>query len=76
MALSFQQHSDEIRMKTFVLTSLLATSTLESAQNWLSVRCVRVMVLYPAVSGVDFVSRTVSYRLGELLKTHVHGGEL
>jgi tripartite-type tricarboxylate transporter receptor subunit TctC len=59
----------EMLMKNLVLATLLATSTLAMAQEWPAGKRVRVIVPYPAGGGVDFVSRVVSNRLGEMLKT-------
>lgn len=58
-------------MKKLVVATLLATSTWAVAQEWPDGKRVRVIVPYPAGGGVDFVSRIVSNRLGEMLKTTV-----
>jgi tripartite-type tricarboxylate transporter receptor subunit TctC len=58
-------------MKNLFLTALLAVSTAAFAQEWPAAKLIRVVVAYPPGGGVDFVARTVSQRLGEVLKTTV-----
>ncbi len=55
-------------MRKFISMVLLAASTVAFAQDWPD-KPIRVVVPYPPGGGVDFVSRTVSQRLGEVLKT-------
>jgi tripartite-type tricarboxylate transporter receptor subunit TctC len=54
-------------MKKFISIVLLAASSVTFAQDWPN-KPIRVVVPYPPGGGVDFVSRTVSQRLGEVLK--------
>lgn len=55
-------------MRKFISMVLLAASSVAFAQDWPD-KPIRVVVPYPPGGGVDFVSRTVSQRLGEVLKT-------
>jgi tripartite-type tricarboxylate transporter receptor subunit TctC len=54
-------------MRKFVSMVLLAASSAAFAQDWPN-KPIRVVVPWPPGGGVDFVSRTVSQRLGEVLK--------
>lgn len=54
-------------MRKFISTVLLAASSVAFAQEWPD-KPIRVVVPYPPGGGVDFVSRTVTQRLGEVLK--------
>jgi tripartite-type tricarboxylate transporter receptor subunit TctC len=54
-------------MRKFISIALLAASSVTFAQDWPN-KPIRVVVPYPPGGGVDFVSRTVSQRLGEVLK--------
>ncbi|MDB5825174.1 MAG: hypothetical protein JWR21_3878 [Herminiimonas sp.] len=53
------------------LIALSALSATAFAQEWPASKPIRVVVAYPPGGGVDFVARTVSQRLGEVLKTSV-----
>ncbi len=55
-------------MRKLISMVLLAASSVAFAQDWPD-KPIRVVVPYPPGGGVDFVSRTVSQRLGEVLKT-------
>ena len=59
-------------LKTLALCAALAAiaafSSVASAQAWPD-KPIRIIVPYPPGGGVDFVSRAVAQRLGEILKT-------
>jgi tripartite-type tricarboxylate transporter receptor subunit TctC len=57
-------------MRKFISIVLLAASSVAFAQDWPN-KPIRVVVPYPPGGGVDFVSRTVSQRLGEVLKATI-----
>lgn len=57
-------------MRKFISMVLLAASSVAFAQDWPN-KPIRVVVPYPPGGGVDFVSRTVSQRLGEVLNATI-----
>jgi tripartite-type tricarboxylate transporter receptor subunit TctC len=58
-------------MKRLFLASLIVVSGAVGAQDWPTGRPIRLVVPFPPGGGVDFVSRTVAQRMGELLKITV-----
>lgn len=58
-------------MKKFVLALMISVSSFAFAQDWPGAKPIRIVVPFPPGGGVDFVSRTVAQRLGEVLKTNV-----
>ena len=57
-------------MKKIILATMIAAIGVTAfAEDWPAAKPIRVVVPYPAGGGVDFVSRTVSQRLSEVLKT-------